>query len=104
MFDGALLCVASNWYCHLKCIIQNFHQRFSLYSDNSVLFCSAYKLWINIPLLGEVASLAGGGREGFKDGFGKEARFNYPEGLYFDTDSNLLYVAEFVSINKETLM
>ena len=63
-----------------------------------------YKLWINIPMLGEVTSLAGGGREGFKDGFGKEARFNYPEGLYFDTDSNLLYVAEFVSINKETLM
>ena len=55
-------------------------------------------------MLGEVASLAGGGREGFKDGFGKEARFNYPEGLYFDTDSNLLYVAEFVSINKEILM
>lgn len=46
---------------------------------------------------GEVTSLAGGGREGFKDGFGKEARFNYPEGLYFDTDSNLLYVAEFDS-------
>ena len=58
-------------------------------------------MWINIPILGVVTSLAGGGREGFKDGVGRQARFNYPEGLYFDTDYNLLYVAEFVSINKE---
>lgn len=46
---------------------------------------------------GVVTSLAGGGREGFKDGVGRQARFNYPEGLYFDTDYNLLYVAEFDS-------
>lgn len=47
---------------------------------------------------GQVKTLAGGGREGFKDGVGKEARFNYPEGLYFDTDHGILYVVEFVSI------
>lgn len=46
---------------------------------------------------GVVTSLAGGGREGFKDGVRRQARFNYPEGLYFDTDYNLLYVAEFDS-------
>ncbi|KAJ7380531.1 hypothetical protein OS493_008997 [Desmophyllum pertusum] len=46
---------------------------------------------------GQVSTLAGGGREGFKDGVGKEARFNYPEGLYFDTDHNILYVVEFDS-------
>ena len=28
---------------------------------------------------------------------GSEARFNYPEGLYFDTDHQVLYVVEFVS-------
>ena len=49
---------------------------------------------------GQVKTLAGGGREGFKDGVGKEARFNYPEGLYFDTDHGILYVVEFVSIPK----
>lgn len=47
---------------------------------------------------GQVKTLAGGGREGFKDGVGKEARFNYPEGLYFDTDHQILYVVEFVSM------
>ena len=52
----------------------------------------------NVFFLGQVKTLAGGGREGFKDGFGKEARFNYPEGVYFDTDHNILYVVEFVSI------
>ncbi|XP_078368431.1 NHL repeat-containing protein 2-like isoform X2 [Oculina patagonica] len=46
---------------------------------------------------GQVKTLAGGGREGFKDGVGKEARFNYPEGVYFDTDHNILYVVEFDS-------
>ncbi|KAL9976693.1 hypothetical protein ACROYT_G014020 [Oculina patagonica] len=46
---------------------------------------------------GKVKTLAGGGREGFKDGVGKEARFNYPEGVYFDTDHNILYVVEFGS-------
>jgi len=47
---------------------------------------------------GRVKTLAGGGREGFRDGVGSEARFNYPEGLYFDTDHDILYVVEFVSI------
>lgn len=46
---------------------------------------------------GQVKTLAGGGREGFKDGVGKEARFNYPEGLYFDSDHGILYVVEFGS-------
>lgn len=75
-----------------------------LYLDNFVLFCFVYKLWINIFMLGEVVLLVGGGREGFKDGFGKEVRFNYFEGLYFDIDFNLFYVVEFVSINKEIFM
>lgn len=40
----------------------------------------------------------GGGCEGFKDGVGKEVRFNYFEGLYFDMDYSIFYVVEFVSI------
>ena len=45
-----------------------------------------------------MSTLAGGGREGFKDGKGKEARFHYPEGIHFDAEHRVLYVVEFVSI------
>jgi len=44
-----------------------------------------------------VTTLAGGGRQGFQDGVGRKARFNYPEGIAYDADYHLLYVAEFVS-------
>ena len=46
---------------------------------------------------GRVKTLAGNGRQGFKNGVGSDARFNYPEGIYFDTDHKVLYVVEFVS-------
>ncbi|XP_068701592.1 NHL repeat-containing protein 2-like isoform X1 [Montipora foliosa] len=46
---------------------------------------------------GQVRTLAGNGREGFKDGIGSEARFNYPEGIAFDSDNKVLYVVEFDS-------
>ena len=46
---------------------------------------------------GKVSTLAGGGREGFQDGSGKAARFNYPEGLAYDAENQVLYVVEFVS-------
>lgn len=58
----------------------------------------AVRVTVKVLFLGQVKTLAGGGREGFKDGVGKEARFNYPEGVYFDTDHNILYVVEFVSM------
>ena len=48
-------------------------------------------------------TLAGNGREGFKDGIGSEARFNYPEGIAFDSDNKVLYVVEFVSYLKPHL-
>lgn len=44
---------------------------------------------------GIVQTLAGSGREGFKDGKGREARFNYPEGIAFDSVHRKLYVVEF---------
>ncbi|CAH1253888.1 NHLRC2 [Branchiostoma lanceolatum] len=45
----------------------------------------------------EVDILAGSpkGEPGFKDGKGAEARFNYPEGITFDTTHRVLYVVEF---------
>jgi len=46
---------------------------------------------------GQVRTLAGNGKQGFKDGIGLEARLNYPEGIYFDADHKVLYVVEFVS-------
>ena len=51
----------------------------------------------NIVFSGRVRTLAGNGRQGFKNGLGSDARFNYPEGIYFDTDHKVLYVVEFVS-------
>lgn len=51
----------------------------------------------NIVFSGRVRTLAGNGRQGFKNGRGSDARFNYPEGIYFDTDHKVLYVVEFVS-------
>lgn len=51
----------------------------------------------NIVFSGRVRTLAGNGRQGFKNGVGSDARFNYPEGIYFDTDHKVLYVVEFVS-------
>lgn len=51
----------------------------------------------NIVFSGLVRTLAGNGRQGFKNGVGSDARFNYPEGIYFDTDHKVLYVVEFVS-------
>ena len=51
----------------------------------------------NIVFLGQVRTLAGNGKQGFKDGIGLEARLNYPEGIYFDADHKVLYVVEFVS-------
>lgn len=51
----------------------------------------------NIVFSGQVRTLAGNGRQGFKNGLGSDARFNYPEGIYFDTDHKVLYVVEFVS-------
>ena len=47
--------------------------------------------------IGTVKTLAGSGREGFKDGKGSDARFNYPEGMAFDSVHRKLYVVEFVS-------
>jgi len=68
-------------------------------TSNSVcLHGLLYVVMLVFIFLGQVKTLAGGGREGFKDGVGKEARFNYPEGLYFDTDHDILYVVEFVSM------
>lgn len=68
-------------------------------TSNSVcLHGLLYVAMLVFIFLGQVKTLAGGGREGFKDGVGKEARFNYPEGLYFDTDHDILYVVEFVSM------
>lgn len=51
----------------------------------------------NTVFSGRVKTLAGNGRQGFKNGVGSDARFNYPEGIYFDTDHKVLYVVEFVS-------
>lgn len=51
----------------------------------------------NSVFSGQVRTLAGNGRQGFKNGLGSDARFNYPEGIYFDTDHKVLYVVEFVS-------
>jgi len=60
---------------------------------------------------GEVRTVAGGGKAhvgGHKDcedskttamdGIGTDARFNYPWGIEFDSEENVLYVADCVSI------
>lgn len=47
--------------------------------------------------VGHVTTLAGGGKQGFQDGVGRTARFNYPEGIAYDADYQVLYVVEFVS-------
>ena len=61
---------------------------------------------------GVVRTVAGGGKAhvgGHKDcvdskttamdGIGTNARFNYPWGIEFDSEENVLYVADCVSIN-----
>ncbi|XP_066289015.1 uncharacterized protein [Branchiostoma lanceolatum] len=47
----------------------------------------------------EVDILAGSpkGEPGYKDGKGTAARFNYPEGIAFDTTHRVLYVVEFIN-------
>ncbi|XP_077987785.1 NHL repeat-containing protein 2-like [Glandiceps talaboti] len=42
-----------------------------------------------------VTTLAGSGKPGFIDGIGTQAMFEYPEGMVYDTDYNILYVVEF---------
>lgn len=44
---------------------------------------------------GTVETLAGSGRHGFKDGKGRDARLNNPEGMAFDSTHRKLYVVEF---------
>lgn len=43
---------------------------------------------------GTVKTLAGNGVAGFKDANGKEAQFRNPQGLYFDIDHQMLFVAD----------
>lgn len=43
---------------------------------------------------GEMSSVAGGGKEGFRDGDGEAALFNAPVGVVFDGRNNCLYVSD----------
>ena len=81
--------------------------RGAFYLDGTLVQSSSQQVWSvtsflpylisNIVFSGRVRTLAGNGRQGFKNGVGSDARFNYPEGIYFDTDHKVLYVVEFVS-------
>ncbi|EDO46583.1 predicted protein [Nematostella vectensis] len=69
--------------------------------ENDILYVSDhYNHVIRAVKVSErvVTTLAGTGREGLKDGQGDQAAFNYPEGLEYDSDHRVLYLAEFVSV------
>ncbi|XP_048580825.1 NHL repeat-containing protein 2 isoform X2 [Nematostella vectensis] len=68
--------------------------------ENDILYVSDhYNHVIRAVKVSErvVTTLAGTGREGLKDGQGDQAAFNYPEGLEYDSDHRVLYLAEFAN-------
>ena len=74
-----------------------FHLFLWSYISRRADFLFFFLVVVAVFYSGQVKTIAGNGREGFKDGIGSEARFNYPEGVAFDLDNKVLYVVEFVS-------
>jgi DNA-binding beta-propeller fold protein YncE len=57
--------------------------------DGETLFVCTHYAIITVSPTGVIALLAGG-KQGFSDGHGREARFNIPRGIAVDQDGNLL--------------
>lgn len=70
--------------------------RLAPYKNNSVIFADINNHAVRIAALnGEVTTIAGGpDKKGYKDGDASSAKFNSPHGVAYDSQNDIIYVAE----------